>query len=344
MMMGTQLSMPSEYPQWLATLKVRIATAQQHAVAAVNRELVFLYWQIGRDILTRQNEKGWGAKVIERLADDLRTAFPEMKGFSRSNLLYMRAIAETWTEAEIVQAPLGQLTWYHLITLQSKLKSKEERLVYAKASLQYGWSRNVLVHHIEANTIERTGKAQTNFALILPEPQSDLARECLKDPYKLDFLGLSKDAMERELERGLVAKMTDFLLEMGTGFAFVGKQVHLEVGGEDFFIDLLFYHLKLHCYFVIELKAADFKPEHLGQLSFYITAVDKLFRTEQDAPTIGLLLCKNKNKIVAEYALQDVHKPIGISKYELTTALSEDLKTSLPTIESIENELSNVDK
>ena len=329
-----------DYGEWLASIKRDIAAAQQRAALAVNHELVRLYWQIGHDILVRQKEQGWGAKVIARLADDLRAAFPEMKGGSRANLLYMRAFAEAWTQDEIVQAPLGQLTWYHLITLQTKLKDKTERLAYATATTVHGWSRNVLVHHIEAHTLERTGQSQNNFEQLLPPAQSDLTRESLKDPYKLDFLGIGKDAMERELENALVARMTDFLLELGSGFAFVGKQVHLEVGGEDFYIDLLFYHLKLHCYFVIELKGTDFKPEHLGQLGFYVTAVDQQIRTPQDTPTIGLLLCKSKNKIVAEYTLKDMHKPLGVSSYELTRAIPNELKTSLPTIEEIEKGLS----
>lgn len=252
----------------------------------------------------------------------------------------MCQFAASWSLDEITQAPLAQLPWYHLITLLSKLSANNERLKYAALAVQHGWSRNVLVHHIELRTAERIGNAQNNFQITLPHPQSDLARESLKDPYKLEFLGLSAEVKERELEQALVSRLSDFLLELGTGFAFVGKQVHLEVGGEDFYIDLLFYHIKLHCFVVIELKTSDFKPEHLGQLGFYITAVDEQMRAAQDAPTIGLLLCKNKNRVVAEYALRDANRPIGISKYELSTALSAEWKSSLPSVEDIERELS----
>lgn len=252
----------------------------------------------------------------------------------------MRMLAESWSIEEISQAPLDQLTWYHLITLQTKLSTREERLQYAALTVRNGWSRNVLVHQIELGTAHRIGAAQNNFAITLAPPQSDLARETLKDPYKLEFLELATDIKERELEQALVSRVSDFLLELGTGFAFVGKQVHLNVGGEDFFIDLLFYHIRLHCYVVIELKTTDFKPEHLGQLGFYITAVDEQMRSAQDAPTIGLLLCKNKNRVVAEYALRDANRPIGISKYELTSALSHEWKSSLPSVEDIERELS----
>ena len=329
----------SDYSQWLSDLKQRIANTQLQAARAVNLELIRLYWQIGHEILERQKMQGWGAKVITRLAEDLRTAFPEMKGFSRANLMYMRGFAAAWTEAEIVQEPLGQLPWYHQVTLLDKLSKKSERLVYADLAVKNGWSRNAMVHHIELDTAKRIGQAANNFSMTLPAPQSDLAIECLKDPYKLDFLGLGQEAQERDIENALVQHVTNFLLELGDGFAFVGKQVHLEVGEQDFYVDLLFYHIKLHCYIVIELKTAAFKPEHIGQLSFYVTAVDRQLKSEQDAPTIGLLLCKTKDKVVAEYALQDIHKPIGISEYELTRSIPENLKSSLPSIEQLETEL-----
>ena len=286
---------PEGYADWLADLKGRIHVAQQRATLAVNRELVLLYWQIGRDILTRQAQQGWGAKVIERLSQDLRTAFPEMKGFSRANLMYMRAFAEAWPDAEIVQQAVGQLPWGHNLVLLTRLKDARQRLAYAQSAIQHGWSRNVLNIHIETRLLERTGKAVSNFDTSLPQPMSDLARESLKDPYRLDFLGLGREAGEREIENGLVKHVTDFLLELGAGFAFVGRQVMLDVGGDEFFIDLLFYHLKLRCYVVIELKGGKFKPEHLGQLSFYLTAVDAQVKHPQDGPTIGLLLCKSKN-------------------------------------------------
>ena len=333
-------TIPSEYGEWFISLKRQVYAAQQRAVLAANHELVQLYWNIGANISTRCKQNGWGSKIIHRLADDLKREFPDMKGFSVTNLKYMRMLAEAWSQEEISQAPLDQLTWYHLLTLQTKLISKEGRMKYAFLTVQHGWSRNVLVHHIELNTAARIGNAQNNFEVTLTHPQSDLARETLKDPYKLEFLGLYSDVRERELEQALVSRLSDFLLELGTGFAFVGKQVHLEVGGEDFYIDLLFYHIKLHCYVVIELKTTDFKPEHLGQLGFYITAVDEQMRSAQDAPTIGLLLCKNKNRVVAEYALRDANRPIGISKYELASALSDEWKSTLPSVEDIEREFS----
>ncbi len=330
---------PEGYGKWLEELKARIHTARQRATLAVNRELIKLYWQIGCDILARQAEQGWGAKVIDRLSHDLRTAFPEMKGFSRTNLMYMRAFAEAWPEEQIVQQPVGQLPWGHNLVLLTKLKDREERLWYARKAIEHGWSRNVMVMQIETRLLERQGKALTNFEARLPRPQSDLARESLKDPYRLDFLGLGAEAAEREIETALVEHITRFLLELGAGFAYVGRQVPIEVGGDDFFIDLLFYHLKLRCYIVIEIKAGKFKPEHLGQLGFYLTAVDRQVKDEQDNPTIGLLLCKSKNKVVAEYALHDNRKPMGIAEYQLVESLPKELKTSLPSIEQIEREL-----
>ena len=334
---------PAGYADWLAELKTRIHTAQQRAALAVNRELVLLYWQIGRDILARQASQGWGAKVIERLSHDLRTAFPQMKGFSPRNLKYMRAFAEAWPDAEFVQAVLAQLPWYHQLALLDKLPDAESRRWYAAKAMEHNWSRNVLVMQIETRLRERSGTAVTNFAQCLPQPQSDLARESLKDPYRFDFLGLTDAAQEREIETALVRHVTEFLLELGTGFAFVGRQVLLDVGGDEFFIDLLFYHLKLRCYVVIELKGGKFKPEHLGQLGFYLTAVDRQIKSEHDNPTIGLLLCKSQNKVVAEYALGDKTQPMGIAEYKLIESLPAELQTSLPSIEQIESELGGLD-
>ena len=333
--------LPADYAAWVAELKARIHGAQQRATLAVNRELVLLYWQIGRDILERQGREGWGAKVIERLAQDLRNAFPEMKGFSPRNLNYMRSFAEAWPDGEFVQAVLAQLPWYHQLALLDKLKSANERRWYAAKAIEHNWSRNVLVVQIETRLLERQGQAVTNFPLALPKPQSDLARESLKDPYRFDFLGLSDQAQEREIEHALVKHVTEFLLELGAGFAYVGRQVLLTVGGEEFFIDLLFYHLKLRCFVVIELKAGAFKPEHLGQLGFYLTAIDRDMKDERDNPTIGLLLCKTKNKVVAEYALGDKTQPMGIAEYRLVASLPADLQTSLPSIEQIEQALAD---
>ncbi|MDD5035072.1 MAG: PDDEXK nuclease domain-containing protein [Methylococcaceae bacterium] len=333
--------LPADYAAWLTELKARIHAAQQRAALAVNRELVLLYWQIGCDILYRQGREGWGAKVIERLAQDLRNAFPDMKGFSPRNLKYMRAFAEAWPDGEFVQGVLAQLPWYHQLALLDKLATEEARRWYAAKAIEHGWSRNVLVIQIETRLLERSGQAVTNFSVSLPKPQSDLARESLKDPYRFDFLGLTDEAQEREIEHALIKHVTEFLLELGAGFAFVGRQVLLDVGGDEFFIDLLFYHLKLRCYVVIELKGGKFKPEHLGQLGFYLTAVDRQVKSEHDNATIGLLLCKSKNKVVAEYALGDKSQPMGIAEYKLLDSLPADLQTSLPSIEAIERALAD---
>jgi predicted nuclease of restriction endonuclease-like (RecB) superfamily len=255
------------------------------------------------------------------------------------NLKYMRAFAEAWPDSEFVQQAAAQLPWFHLCTLIDKLKTRDERDWYLAKAVEHNWSRNILVMQIEVDARGRDGKAVTNFEQRLPKPQSDLARESLKDPYRFDFLGLTDDAQEREIESALVQHITHFLLELGAGFAYVGRQVHIEVGGDDFFIDLLFYHLKLHCYVVIELKAGAFKPEYTGKLGFYLSAVDAQMKAERDNPTIGLLLCKTKNRVVAEYALRDSNKPIGVAEYQLVAALPEELKTSLPSIEQIEREL-----
>jgi len=330
---------PEGYADWLADLKGRIHTAQQCATLAVNREMVLLYWQIGSDILARQSAQGWGAKVIDRLARDLRAAFPEMKGFSPRNLKYMRAFAQAWPDAQFVQEVLAQLPWYHHLALLDKLPGPETRRWYAAKAIEHNWSRNILVMQIETRLLERSGKAVTNFTASLPAPQSDLARESLKDPYRFDFLGLTDKAQEREVEHALVKHVTEFLLELGAGFAFVGRQVLLDVAGDEFFIDLLFYHLKLRCYVVIELKGGKFIPEHLGQLSFYLTAVDAQVKHPQDNPTIGLLLCKSKNKVVAEYALRTNSQPLGVAEYQLIESLPAELQTSLPSIEQIESEL-----
>jgi predicted nuclease of restriction endonuclease-like (RecB) superfamily len=335
---------PPGYAEWLTDLKARIHAAQQRAALAVNRELLLLYWELGRDILARQVQAGWGAGIVDQVSRDLRTTFPDLKGFSRTNLLYMRAFAEAWSGPEIVQQAVGQLPWGHNLVLLTKLKTAEARLAYAKRAVDHGWSRNVLALHIEQRTLEREGKALTNFEQRLPRPQSDLARESLKDPYRLDFLSMAADANEREIEAALVQHMTRFLLELGAGFAFVGRQVHLEVGGEDFYLDLLFYHLKLHAYVVIELKAGDFKPEHTGKLGFYLSAVDAQMKAPEDGPTIGLLLCKSKNRVVAEYALRDTNKPIGVAEYQLIESLPKELETNLPSIEQIERELGELDE
>jgi predicted nuclease of restriction endonuclease-like (RecB) superfamily len=333
------LPAPEGYGELLEDLKARVYAAQQRAALAVNAEQIALYWDIGREILGRMDREGWGAKVTVRLSHDLREAFPDMRGFSRTNLDYMRSFAAAWSKEAISQQAVGKLPWGHNLVLLSKLSSADERLWYAEQVIENGWSRNILVNRIGTRAIERWGGALTNFTATLPAPDSDLAVESLKDPYRLDFLGLGKEAHEREIEKAMVAHVEEFLLELGAGFAFVGRQVHLEVGGDDFYLDLLFYHVKLHCYVVVEVKKGKFKPEHLGQLRFYLAAIDGEVKTDHDGPSIGLLLCETKNKVVAEYALRDGSSPLGIAEYRLSEALPADLKTSLPSIEQIEREL-----
>jgi predicted nuclease of restriction endonuclease-like (RecB) superfamily len=330
---------PEGYDGFLEELKQRIRTAQVRAVLAVNRELVLLYWQIGREILERQDRAGWGAKIIESLAEDLHREFPDMKGFSRTNLLYMRAFAEAWPDEPFVQQVVGQIPWGHNLRILDLVKTRPEREWYIRQTVQNGWSRNVLVLQIESRLYHRQGKAQTNFTATLPAPQSDLAQQALKDPYNFDFLMLAEDAREREMESGLLEHLRKFLLELGVGFAFVGSQYPIEVGGEDFRIDLLFYHLKLRCFVVIDLKMGAFKAEYAGKMNFYLSAVDDLLRHPADQPSIGVILCKSKNAVVAEYALRDTAKPIGISEYLATVKLPAELKGSLPTVEELEAEL-----
>ena len=327
------------YQDLLGHLKNQIQTAQVRAVTAVNRELVLLYWGIGREILTRQQHEGWGTKVIDQLAKDLRHEFPSIQGFSPRNLKYMRAFAAAWPEEPIVQQPAAQLPWFHNCVLLDKVKDAGERLWYAQAAIEHGWSRNILVMQIESDLYRRQGKATTNFQTTLPKPHSDLAQQLLKDPYNFDFLTLSKDAHEREVETGLVGHIQKFLLELGVGFSFVGRQVPLEVSGKEYRIDLLFYHLKLRCFVVFDLKGGAFKPEYTGKMNFYLSAVDDLLRHPDDKPSIGLILCKEKDGIVAEYALRDMTKPLGVAEFTHLEKLPEEFKGTLPTIEEIEAEL-----
>jgi predicted nuclease of restriction endonuclease-like (RecB) superfamily len=302
----------------------------------VNRELILLYWQIGSDILVRQQTEGWGAKVIDRLSRDLLHEFPDMKGFSVRNLKYMRKFADTYCDDSIVQELLAQITWYHHIALLDKVKDAKEREWYLRQTIQNGWSRNVLVHQIESGLFLRTGTAVTNFAATLPVPQSDLALETIKDPYIFDFLGLGPDVSERELHQSLLERLRDFLIELGIGFAFIGSEYHIAVGDQDYYLDLLFYHTQLHCYVVIELKIGAFMPEYAGKLNFYLSAVDNQMRNGGvDLPTIGILLCKEKNRVIAEYALLDMTKPMAVSTYHLKRTLPSQLITQLPSPEKL---------
>ena len=332
----TDTTPPGGYDDFLTGLKDRIRTAQVRAALSVNRELVLLYWQIGRDITARQAEQGWGQAVIRRLAADLQNAFPGVEGFSPRNLERMRAFSLAYPdETAFATQPVSQIPWGHNIVLFQKLKDPAQRLWYAQQTLQYGWSRNVLVHQIETGLHARQGQAVTNFERTLPAPQSDLARQLLKDPYTFDFLTLGQEAHERDLERGLLLHLRDFLLELGVGFAFVGSQYQLEVGGDDFYMDLLFYHLHLHCYVVVDLKMGKFTPADAGQMNFYLSAVDDLVRRPPDGPTLGIILCKTKNQTVAQYALRDLAKPLGVAEYQLL----EGLQDALPALDTLERAL-----
>jgi predicted nuclease of restriction endonuclease-like (RecB) superfamily len=334
---------PADYTALLSDLKARVEAARIRATLAVNRELVGLYWDIGRTIAERQAGEGWGRSVIGRLASDLQAAFPDTRGFSTRNLWRMRAFYLAWSaHAQILPQPLAELPWGHNAVLLERLDSVDLRLWYAEHARQAGWSRNVLEMQIETELHRRQGKATTNFAERLPAARSDLAQQLLKDPYLFGFLGLEEEAQEREVERALMRHLRRFLLELGVGFAFVGNQYRLEVGGREFFIDMLFYHLGLSCFVVLELKGGAFEPEYAGKLNFYLSAVDEqVRRPERDGPSIGLLLCRTKNEIVAEYALRDISKPMGVSAYQLTESLPDALRGKLPTVEELEAELAS---
>ncbi|QJX01359.1 PDDEXK nuclease domain-containing protein [Frigoriglobus tundricola] len=324
--------LPAGYPKLLDELKARIRSAQIKAAVAVHHELVMLYWHIGRDVLARQQADGWGAKIIDHLGRDLQNAFPGVTGFSPRNLKYMRAFAAAWPDGTIVQQVAAQIPWFHHCLLLDRVKDPVARIWYVRMTVEHGWSRAVLDHHLDTDLYARQGKAITNFDTALPPPQSDLARDVLKDPYTFGFLELTAEHQERELEAGLLAHIRQFLLELGAGFAFVGQQVPLEVGGEDFTVDLLFYHLKLRAFVVIDLKAVPFKPEFAGKMNFYLSAVDDLLRHPDDQPSIGIVLCKSRNEVVAEYALRDLKKPVGVASYvtKLVETLPAAFRGQLP--------------
>lgn len=350
----------ASYRQVLADIKQRVRHAQTRAVMAVNAELIRLYWEVGAMIDTRQQQEGWGAGIIPALARDLHNELPEEKGFSERNIKRMLAFYREYPHLEFVPQSVAQMTsspevpqavalfpadllcalpWGHHAELMAKVKDLPTRRWYMQAAIEHGWSRNILLMQIASAAHERFGRAVTNFTRLLPSPDSDLAQQALKDPYLFDFLTLEAGFHERELETGLIAHLEKFLLELGQGFAFVGRQYHLEIGGNDFYVDLLFYHLKLRRYVVIELKRGDFKPEYAGKMNFYCSVVDDLLRHKTDEQTIGLILCQQSDRVLAEYALRDMTKPIGVSGFELTRSLPQTLQSSLPSIEDIEREL-----
>ena len=328
----------AEYIRIIDDIRLKIKAAQHKAVLAANSELVTLYWNIGMVI----NEHAvWGNKFLENLARDIKLDFPNATGYSTRNLKYMAKFAKLFPVLEIVQASLAQITWYHNMALMDKVKDKVSYLWYAAQTVENGWSRNILVHQIEYGLYERQALAAkaANYGKRLPSPQNELAEQTLKDPYIFDFIGYRKGMVEREIENELVKNITKLLLELGAGFAFIGNQYHIMVENEDFYIDLLFYNLKLRCYVVVELKSGDFKPEYAGKLNFYVSAVDSLLKTTHDNQTIGILLCKNKKGMVAEYALRDIEKPIGVSEYSLFDTLPEKYESVLPSAEDIERRI-----
>lgn len=327
-----------EYLSTIESIKQNIRTAQYRATISVNKELLLLYHSIG---LVINEHKAWGNKFIENLAADIKLAFPDVTGYSVRNLKYMAKFALRFPDKEFVQAALAQITWYHHIALMDKVKSADEHIWYAEQAAKNGWTRNVLVHQIESGLHQRQVLVEkvSNFENRLPSPQSELALQTMKDPYIFDFIPFKEDMRERDIEHALVKDVTKLLLELGTGFAFLGNQYHLNVGGDDFYIDLLFYNLNLRCYVVIELKTGEFKPEYAGQLNFYLSAVDGILKKEHDNPSIGLLLCKSKNDLVAEYSLKDMSKPIGVSAYRVTSNLPEELGKQLPSIEDIQSRI-----
>jgi predicted nuclease of restriction endonuclease-like (RecB) superfamily len=333
--------LPSGYGEALGDLKARIQQARLRTVLAANAAMLQLYWEMGRTILARQAHEGWGAKVIDRLSADLREAFPDMSGLSPRNLLFMRGFAEAYPDARIVKQLVSQLPWGHVVKLLQRVKAADARHWYMRMAIEEGWSRSVLEMQIERRLYERKGKAVTNFARTMPPGDSDMAAQIFKDPYLFDMLGTADPRREAEVEQALVDHVQKFLLELGAGFAFLGRQVPLEVGDSDFKVDLLFYHVRLHAYVVVELKATAFKPEYAGKMNFYLSAADDLLKADGDNPSIGLLLCKSKDRLQAEYALREIAKPIGVANWEtaLVEKLPKEFEGSLPTVEEIEAEL-----
>ena len=374
--MTRKLSVDSQYKKWVVELKGKIGAAQIKAAMTVNRQLLELYWQLGKDIYEKQQKANWGDGLIEQLSKDLSAAFPNIKGFSRANLFFIRKWYLFYREAEIVQQVVGEIggkekvpqvvgvlegsekvsqvvrlmgekvsqvvaeiPWGHNRLIISKCSDVKEALFYVRETIRNNWSRAVLGAQIESGLYRRRGKTINNFDVTLDGPQADLARETLKNPYNFDFLMLGKDTQERDLENALIDHVQNFILELGQGFAYMGKQFPIKVGGEEFYLDLLFYHTRLRCYVVIELKATEFKPEYAGKLNFYLNVVNKQFRHAQDQPSVGILLCKTPNKIIVEYALENISGPLGVAEYQIMRSVPEDLRGELPSIEELEGEL-----
>jgi len=328
------------YQTLLTDIKEQIKIAQTRAITSVNSEMIILYYNIGKSIHKRQEKEGWGTKVVQKLSLDLKNELPKVKGFSERNIMFMLQFYKEYQDIEIVKQPVSLLhiSWSHHIILIQKIKDIKLRYWYIQKTIDEGWGRDTLIQKIKQELHKKEGKLISNFKTILPSTNSQLAQHSFKDPYIFDFLTIAEPFRERELELNLVKHMEKFLLELGSGFAFVGRQYHLEISDKDFYIDLLFYHLKLRCYVVIELKKGEFKPSYLGQINFYCSVVDDILAHRDDHPTIGLILCQERDEIVAEYSLRNMSQPIGISEYELTEVLPKEFISSLPTIEMIESE------
>lgn len=346
------LNSNNSYQTWLSDIKLRIVQSQIKASVKVNTELLTLYWDLGKEIVTKQLDAIWGSNFFEILSKDLKLDFPNIKGFSVTNLKYIKRfylsynqyITNSQQAVDEFKLNLFQIPWGHHIYILTKCDKIEDALFYIYKTIENGWSRSVLSHQIDTQLHIREGKSITNFSATLPKPQSDLANETLKNPYTFDFLCLTDTIKEKELEKLLTQNITNFLLELGSGFAFVGKQIPIKIGENDFYIDLLFYHLKLRCYVVVELKVTDFIPEFAGKLSFYISVINDTMKHSSDNPTIGLLICKNKNNYIVEYSLKDINQPIGVSEYQLSKLVPKDFVGSLPSIEEIEKELEKMEE
>lgn len=367
---GNNTLLPNGYTQWRKDIEQLIDTAKLHTALNVNIGTLTLYWNIGKSILQKQEQEGWGKQVIEQLSKDLISRYPDDRGYSVRNLRYMKRFASAYPDfpilqvplaelkelpilqatlaelenegKEFVQVPLAQISWYHHISLLPKVKDKAERAYYITETAQNGWSRDVMLLQIDNGYIHAKGHAINNFEQTLPPPQSDLARYIFKDPYNFSFIGTVALQNELDIEKSLTSKITDFLLEMGRGFAYIGRQYHISVDGDDYYIDLLMYHLKLHCYVVVELKAVEFKPEFVSKLNFYISAVDDLVKSPEDKPTIGLLLCRTKSNKKAEFSLRGITQPMGIAQYE-TEKLFADVASALPQIENLEKSMDDLE-
>lgn len=332
-----------EYAAWLTELKQRVREAQTRAILAANTEMVMFYWTIGRDILERQTKFGWGAKIIDQVAADLKEEFPEVSGFSARSIKYMRAFAEAWPDERIVQRVIAQLPWGHNIELLTKLKDPAERLWYARTNIENGWSRPVLAMQIDTQLHKRQGAAVSNFHKTLPAPQSELVQQAFKDPYVFDFLTIAHDAVERDVELGLIEHISKFMLELGRGFAYMGRQYPLRIGDQDFALDLLFYNVNLHCYVVIDLKMDEFRPEYAGKMQFYLNVLEDTHKSPTGALPVGMILCRSKNNVIVEYALKNSSRAIGVSEYTVTQTPPPQLQSVLPTVAELEQEIEDAE-